>query len=125
MTKTLQTAQNPAEITSLFVERANAKDVEGLLELYEPDAVLAFPPGHETVGRDALREVLEAMIEHADGPFELEEPAPTIYFEDIAVTSTQSKDNTGTRIQVVRRQDDGSWRRIIDRPEAAGTSPAP
>jgi ketosteroid isomerase-like protein len=120
MTKTLKTAQNPAEITSLFVERANSKDVDGLLDLYEPDAVLAFPPGQETVGHDALREVLQGMIDHAEGPFELEEPAPTIYFEDIAVTSTQSKDDTGTRIQVVRRQSDGSWRRIIDRPEARG-----
>ncbi|MDX6394538.1 MAG: hypothetical protein QOJ73_5601 [Streptosporangiaceae bacterium] len=28
-----------------FLERANAGDVEGLVALYQPDAVLAFPPG--------------------------------------------------------------------------------
>jgi ketosteroid isomerase-like protein len=110
--------QSPAEITTLFVERANAKDVDGLLDLYEPNAVLAFPPGQETVGHDALRTVLQGMIDHAEGPFEMEESAPTIHFEDLAVTSTPSKDDSGTRIQVVRKQKDGSWRRIIDRPEA-------
>lgn len=118
MAQPLETAKTPDDITRLFVERANAKDVDGLLDLYEPDAVLAFPPGSETVGQDALREVLQAMVDHAQEPFELEEPAPTIYFEDIALTATQSKDDTGTRVQVVRRQQDGSWRRILDRPEA-------
>lgn len=111
------TAQTPEDITRLFVERANAKDVDGLLALYEPDAVLAFPPGSATVGQDALREVLQAMVDHAKEPFELEEPAPTVYFEDIALTATQSKDDSGTRVQVVRKQPDGSWRRILDRPE--------
>ena len=32
-------------------------------------------------------------------------------------TSTRSADNTGVRVQVLRRQPDGSWLRIIDRPE--------
>jgi hypothetical protein len=37
------------------------------------------------------------------------------------LTSTRSADNTGVRVQVLRRQPDGSWLRIIDRPEV----PAP
>ena len=44
-------AQKPEDITRLFVERANAKDAEGLALLYEEDAVMAFPPGQQTVGR--------------------------------------------------------------------------
>ena len=48
-------AQEPEDVTRLFVERANARDAEGLAELYEPDAVMGFPPGHETVGRAAIR----------------------------------------------------------------------
>jgi ketosteroid isomerase-like protein len=55
---TREKAQNPEDITRLFVDRANAGDVEGLVELYEPDAVMAFPPGEQTVGRDAIRAVM-------------------------------------------------------------------
>jgi hypothetical protein len=40
-----------------------------------------------------------------------------VRFEALALTSTRSADNTGVRVQVLRRQPDGSWLRIIDRPE--------
>lgn len=116
----MNNAMTPEDITRLFVERANEKDVEGLLALYEADAVLAFPPGEETKGHEAIRAILQGMVDHAPAPFELEDPAPTVYFEDIALTSTQSKDETGTRCQVVRKQPDGTWLRILDRPEAGG-----
>jgi uncharacterized protein (TIGR02246 family) len=109
-------AAQPEDLARLFVERANAGDAEGLAALYEPDAVLAFPPGRETVGRDAIRAVLEQML--AQRPhFELEEPMPTLRHGDIALTSTRPADNTGGRVQVARRQPDGSWLRILDRPE--------
>ena len=41
----------------------------------------------------------------------------TVWFEDLALTSTRSADNAGVRVQVLRCQPDGSWLRIIDRPE--------
>jgi hypothetical protein len=49
--------------------------------------------------------------------FAIEAPLPTIRFENLALTSTRSADNTGVRVQVLCRQPDGSWLRIIDRPE--------
>lgn len=49
--------------------------------------------------------------------FGLEAPLPTVRFENLALVSTRSADNTGVRVQVLRRQPDGSWMRIIDRPE--------
>src|SRR5690606_24426477 len=101
----------------LFVERANARDAEGLAELYAPDAVLAFPPGSVTAGREAIRAVLERMLEHAELPFQVEEPLPTVRYGDLALTSTRPADGTGGRVQVARRQPDGTWLRIIDRPE--------
>jgi ketosteroid isomerase-like protein len=109
-------AQQPEDLTRLFVERANARDAEGLADLYEPDAVMGFPPGHETVGRAAILAVMEKMVAAAP-EFKAEEPLPTLHFEDLALTSTQSADDTGGRVQVVRRQPDGTWLRIIDRPE--------
>jgi ketosteroid isomerase-like protein len=48
-------ARHPEDLARLFVERANAADAKGMSELYEPEAVLAFPPGGHTVGRDAIR----------------------------------------------------------------------
>lgn len=44
-------AQQPEDLTRLFVQRANNRDARGLAELYEPNAVLAFPAGQITVGR--------------------------------------------------------------------------
>ncbi|HET6500586.1 MAG TPA: nuclear transport factor 2 family protein [Amycolatopsis sp.] len=110
-------ATEPEDLARLFVERCNARDAEGLAELYAPDAVLAFPPGSATVGRAAIRAVLERMLEVAPLPFPLEEPLPTVRYGDLALTSTRPADNTGGRSQVARRQPDGTWVRIIDRPE--------
>lgn len=109
-------AADPEDLARLFVERATAGDAEGLAELYEPDAVLAYPPGSRTVGREAIRAVFEQMLLHAPR-FEVEEPLPTVRNGDLAVTSTKPADNTGGRVQVVRRQPDGTWLRVIDRPE--------
>src|ERR1700678_400235 len=61
MTKREQ-AREPEDLARLFVERANAGDAAGLAELYEPDAVLGFPPGEQTVGREAIRAVCEKLI---------------------------------------------------------------
>ena len=112
-------AQQPEDLARLFVERAQAKDPEGLTELYEPDAVLAYPPGRQTVGRDAIRAVMEKLTA-APVAFQPEEPLPTVRFGDLALTSTRPADDTGGRVQVARRQPDGSWLRIIDRPELPG-----
>lgn len=116
MTETRARAARPEDLARLFAERANAKDAEGLVALYEEDALLAYPPGSETVGREAIRKVLEEMLKHLSD-FKVEEALPTVYNGDLALTSTKSADNTGGRTQVVRRQSDGSWLRVIDRPE--------
>ncbi|AMW11789.1 DUF4440 domain-containing protein [Streptomyces qaidamensis] len=80
------------------------------------DAVLAHPPGRRTVGREAIRTLWEKVL--ADRPrFEPEEPLPTLVHGDIALTSTPPKDGAGARAQVVRRQADGSWLRVLDQPE--------
>jgi ketosteroid isomerase-like protein len=116
MTTTRERATEPEDLARLFVERANAGDAEGLADLFEPDGVLAYPPGSQTVGREAIRTVYEQMFAHVSH-FELEEPLPTVRNGDLAVTSTRPADNTGGRVQVVRRQPDGTWLRVIDRPE--------
>jgi ketosteroid isomerase-like protein len=111
-----QTARTPEELTRLFVERANDQDAAGIAALYEENAVRAYPPGGQTVGREAIRELWEKVLAHAPH-FEQEEPLPTLLSGDIALTSTAPRDDVGARAQVARRQPDGTWLRLLDQPE--------
>jgi uncharacterized protein (TIGR02246 family) len=109
-------ARYPEDLTRLFVERANDGDAEGIAALYEEEAVMAYPPGARTVGRDAIRSLWEKVL--ASSPhFEQETPLPTLISGDLALTSTPPKDGAGARAQVVRRQSDGTWLRLLDQPE--------
>ncbi len=109
-------AWKPEDLTRLFVERANSKDAAGIAALYEVNAVMAYPPGTQTSGRDAIRALWQRLL--PDMPrFEPEEPLPTLVSGDIALTATAPKDDAGARAQVVRRQPDGSWLRLLDQPE--------
>lgn len=109
-------AMRPEDLTRLFVERSNAGDAEGVALLYEEDAVLAYPPGGQTVGRAAIQALWGKVLENRPH-FEQEPPLPTLVSGDIALTSTPPKDKAGARAQVVRRQADGSWLRVLDQPE--------
>jgi uncharacterized protein (TIGR02246 family) len=109
-------ALTPEDLTRLFVARANARDAAGVADLYEPEAVMAYPPGAVTVGRDAIGALWEQVLAKAPA-FEPEEPLPTLVSGDIALTSTIARDGGGVRAQVARRQADGTWLRLLDQPE--------
>ena len=109
-------AQHPEDLTRLFVECANAGDAAGIAALYEEEAVMAYPAGSQTVGRAAIQELWEQVLSHAPH-FEPETPLPTLISGDLALTSTPPKDGSGARAQVVRRQADGTWLRVLDQPE--------
>jgi ketosteroid isomerase-like protein len=106
-------AAQPEDVTRLVAERLNAGDAAGVAALYEPQAVLAYPADRPVTGREAIyQQMVDAGVR-----FAIETPLPTVSFENLALTSTRSAGNTGVRVQVLRRQPDGSWLRIIDRPE--------
>ena len=116
MTNDIQKALAPEDLTRLFVERANAGDAAGIADLYEVDAVMAYPPGDQTVGREAIRRLWEKVL--ANRPrFEPEAPLPTLIVGELALTATTPHDDAGARAQVARRQPDGSWLRVLDQPE--------
>jgi len=109
-------AARPEDLTRLFVERANDQDAAGIAALYEEDAVMAYPPGSTTTGRAAIEALWTRILANAPR-FEPETPLPTLISGDLALTSTPPKDGSGARAQVVRRQTDGSWLRVLDQPE--------
>ena len=109
-------AAEPEDLTRLFVTAANRGDAAGIAALYEEEAVMAYPPGGQTVGRAAIQALWEQVLAQAPH-FEPEDPLPTLVSGDIALTATVAKDGAGARAQVVRRQPDGSWLRLLDQPE--------
>ncbi|MDH6464831.1 ketosteroid isomerase-like protein [Micromonospora sp. A200] len=106
----------PEDLGRFFVTRANARDVEGLVALYEPDAVLATPAG-PAVGTAAIRAAFVRML--ADRPtFTPGRPQPTLRSGELALTSTRLDDGA-TTAEVARRQPDGTWRWVLDQPRFA------
>ncbi len=107
-------ALEPEDLGEFFIRRANAGDVEGLVALYEPDAVLAFPPGRVTIGHDEIRKAYTELL--ADRPvFTSGGQRPPLRNGDRAITTTRLPGG-GTTVEVARRQPDGSWLWAIDQP---------
>jgi ketosteroid isomerase-like protein len=109
-------ALRPEDLDRLFLERASAGDVDGVVDLYEPQAVLVFPPGRPAVGTQAIREVYTDLL--AGRPSFAGEIRPAIRNGDIALTSTVRAGNA--TVEVARRQPDGTWLWLIDQPSVLG-----
>ncbi len=105
-------ALQPEDLDRLFLERANAGDVEGVVALDEPRAVLAVPPGRLAAGTDAIRQVYRELL--ASPPRFTGTIRPAIRNGDIAITSTTRAGNA--TVEVARRQPDGTWLWLIDQP---------
>src|SRR5262249_17859403 len=52
-------SETPDSVIHRFTERLNRGDVEGALELYEPEATFVAAPGTTVSGIDRIRESLE------------------------------------------------------------------
>jgi ketosteroid isomerase-like protein len=111
-------AVRPEDLGRFFVERANAGDVDGLVALYEPDAVLALPDGEVARGGEEIRRIYEQLL--ADRPqFPAGELRPALRNGDFALTSTRLVGG-GATVEVARRQPDGSWLWLLDQPNVLG-----
>ncbi|MEV6280069.1 nuclear transport factor 2 family protein [Nocardia sp. NPDC051832] len=107
-------AREPGDLGRFFVERANQGDIEGVVALYEPDAVMALPDGGKAVGHQAIHDFLtEALADRS--PLPPGDPRPTLRTGDLALTSTRLATGDLTA-EVARRQPDGNWLWAIDQP---------
>jgi ketosteroid isomerase-like protein len=110
-----ETAARPEDLNRLVVERLNAADVDGLVALYEPDAVLALPDGGTATGHAEIRAAYAAIV--ADrSVFGLGKAQPALVSGDLALTSVRIPGGPVT-VEVARRQPDGTWLWIIDQPD--------
>src|SRR5262249_33862179 len=105
-------AAQPEDLDRLFLERANAGDVDGVVDLYEPQAVLAFPPGRLAIGAQAIREVYADLL--AGRPSFTGVIRPAIRNGDLALPSTPPPGHA--TVGGARRQPDRTWRWTIDQP---------
>jgi uncharacterized protein (TIGR02246 family) len=111
-----------------FARCFNAGDLEGLLDLYEPEAVFVRGPGQHVAGRAAIREALQEFL-NTRGQITFR-TRHAVQHGDIALLSNQwtlrgtGADGkpftmTGKTSEVLRRQPDGRWLYIIDHPAGA------
>jgi len=118
-------AYSPAEIHRLFEHAFNLGDIEALVALYEPNAVLVVA-GHDVTGRESIREALQNLLPRR-GLMTLETRAVVVAQEGLAVlhggwvieppTGMGAELATrGLSTEVVRKQQDGTWLFVIDNP---------
>jgi ketosteroid isomerase-like protein len=107
-------ATEPNDLGRYFIERANAGDVDGLVALYEPDAVLAFPPGNLATGHAEIRKVFEEFVAAAP-VLTPGRQHPALVSDDLALTVSTLTTGELT-VEIARRQADGSWLWAVDQP---------
>jgi uncharacterized protein (TIGR02246 family) len=105
-------AREPNDLERLFVERANAGDIDGLVALYEPDAVIACGNGEVVIGLEQIREFLARFL--ADHPrVDPSVQAAALRSGDLALTSSRVR-NGDTTAEIARRQPNGQWLWVVD-----------
>ena len=108
-------AMSPGDLHRLLAERGNAGDLEGIVELYEPSAVVTFDRARPAIGHVAIRQAFADLLA-TNVTFTAEGQRPPLEVGDLAITSWKSGP-TGYTCEVARRQPDGSWRWAIDIPD--------
>ena len=118
--------KTPAETIQMWEQRINAGDLDGLVDLYHPDAAIVAEPGADAAhGHDVVREIIGGYL--AVKPAVTFENTTVIESGDIALGLTRwtlagtAPDGSpvnmaATTSDVLRRDSDGGWRYAIDNP---------
>ncbi|MEY2422271.1 MAG: hypothetical protein QOI95_2338 [Acidimicrobiaceae bacterium] len=114
----------PADLHVSVQTAFNAGDVDALVGLYEPDAWLFGPEG-PVQGLDAIRAVWAGFVEFG-GQLQMT-TRYVVQHGEIAMLSNEwtltidGAPVSATTAEVARKQSDGSWRYVIDNPDAVGS----
>ncbi len=119
-------ASSPQELHERFLKYFNSKDVDGVLSLYDDDAVLVAAPDQKAHGTDAIRGAIEEFV-GLGGQIEFVAEAEPIVVGDLALTHARWRLTPdvgdaleGETAEVSRRGTDGKWRYLIDNPWGPG-----
>lgn len=116
-------ATEPEHLERLFVERTNAGDVDGLVALFEPDAVMVDDRGRVATGEAEIRRLLAELVATGER-LTLGDQRPVLRVGDVALTSTRLAGGDVTA-EVARLRADGTWRWVIDRWNVLSDEPSP
>jgi uncharacterized protein (TIGR02246 family) len=111
------------ELYDAWQDRMNAADLAGLVDLYVADVTYVNPDGKVLFGKEAVRADFEAIL--ALKPQIVLGDRKHLLYRDVALTTNHwrmtfagpdGKEQvlTGGGIEVMRKQEDGGWRYIID-----------
>jgi len=115
----------PEEVLSSVVEGINTGDLDSLMKLYESDACFASQPGQLAKSPEGVRQCLRDFID-LKGKLDLKVKR-VLQASDLALVTTEwSFSGTGPdgnpinmtakSADVLRRQEDGTWKFVIDNP---------
>jgi hypothetical protein len=111
-------ARDPQDLERLLVDRQHQGDVEGMVALFEPEAVIDTREGDNPEGRliRGHAEIRAFFVELCGSgrKFHRGRQAPAVINGDLALTGTRRSDGAMTG-EVARRQSDGTWHWIIDK----------
>lgn len=122
-------ATAPEQVEEQLVAAVNAGDVDTAVALFEEDAALVAPGGGQASGPEAIRKAITSLVEmqpKASGGVRktVDNGELTLLYFDWTLEGTgpdgKPYRRTGTGVDVIRRQDDGTYKlAVFDRPGAA------
>ncbi|MGC9542708.1 SgcJ/EcaC family oxidoreductase [Streptomyces sp. UG1] len=106
-----------AEVVATVERTQRAKDPEGFLALFHPDALWTTGHGKVLIGRDAIAEFTRAVLPAAtwEGEVTYEVVHTQLLRPDVAAVKVRQVyhspqgDTEGAPLYVMTRQDDGRW----------------
>jgi uncharacterized protein (TIGR02246 family) len=119
---------SPELTANMFIERFNAGDAEGMVQLYEEDAVFTYDGEEKAIGRAQIQRALAGFMM---AKLKMRGRTVSTYIAgDLALTrmkwemldSNDVVQSTSTSCEVQKRGPDGLWRFMLD--DATGGSRA-
>ena len=118
----------PDQMNATFVRAFNSRQIENLMMLYQPDAILMRLDGSVARGTEEIRDELTNLLTMAikvdgDNQFALIHDDTALLRANFLITvineNGQEAQIKGSSSEVVKQQPDGCWLYVIDHPFGA------